>query len=314
MYNQIYQKIKEYDTIIIHRHQRPDGDAMGSQIGFREAIKTTFPSKKVLAVGDVNDRYGFIGTVDAVADEDYRQALVFVLDTAEEFLISDRRYLNGKFIIKIDHHIPRGEFGNLILVDTNFESCAGLISDFIFQTSMKLNSLGAKALFTGIITDSGRFRYDSVNAKTFATTAKLMEHDFSISEVYNNLYVEELKIVRLRAYFTLNFKLTPMKVAYMKNTAQDVQNFDVDLFTISRGMVNTMAGIKDIDIWVNFTEDEINKNIVCELRSSRFNINEIAVKYGGGGHQYASGATLKTFEEADLMLNDLDNLIRGNSK
>ncbi|MGD9605178.1 MAG: bifunctional oligoribonuclease/PAP phosphatase NrnA [Bacilli bacterium] len=314
MYKQIYEKIKEYDTVIIHRHQRPDGDAMGCQIGLKEAIKTTFPHKKVLAVGDVNDRYSFIGGVDDVHDEDYEKALVFVLDTAEEFLISDRRYQKGNFIIKMDHHIPRGEFGDLTLVDTNFESCAGLISDFLFETNMKQSVLGAKALFTGIVTDSGRFRYDSVNAKTFATAAKLTEFGFALSEVYNNLYVEELKIVKLRAYFTLNFKLTPMNVAYMKNTAEDVRKFEVDLFTISRGMVNTMAGIKDIDVWVNFTEDEQNNNVVCEIRSSRYNINEIATKYGGGGHQFASGATIKSFEEADLLLQDLDNLIKENTK
>jgi phosphoesterase RecJ-like protein len=114
----------------------------------------------------------------------------------------------------------------------------------------------------------------------------------------------------MRAQFTLNFKLTEHQVAYMRNTAQDVRNYDSDVFTISRGMVNTMAGIKGIDIWVNFTEDEANNNVICEIRSSKYNINEVAVKYGGGGHQFASGATLKSFEEADAMLQDLDNLMK----
>ncbi|HNZ49874.1 MAG TPA: bifunctional oligoribonuclease/PAP phosphatase NrnA [Bacilli bacterium] len=314
MYQQIFQKIKEFDTIIIHRHQRPDGDALGSQIGFKEALKTSFPQKQVFAVGDTNERLAFVGKMDEIADEVYERALVFVLDTAEEFLISDYRYVKGQFLIKMDHHIPRGEFGNLVLVDTNFESCAGLISDFLFQTGMKLNTVAAQALFTGIVTDSGRFRYDSVTAKTLATAAKLLEYDFSLNEVYSNLYIEELKIVRLRAYFTLNFQLTPLGVAYMKNTAADIKNHDVDLFTISRGMVNTMAGIKGIDIWANFTEDESTNTVICELRSNQYNINAVAAKYGGGGHQFASGATLKSFAEADLMLQDLDNLIKENSK
>lgn len=310
MYKQIFEKITQFDTIIIHRHYRPDGDALGCQIGLREAIKTTYPNKTVLAVGDLNERYAFIGEVDEASNEQYQNALVFVLDTAEEFLISDKRYQNGAFLIKMDHHISRGEFADLTLVDTNFESCAGLIADFVFTTNMKLNEKGARALFSGIVTDSGRFRYDSVNAKTFEVVSKLLAYDFSLSEVYSNLYIEELKTVRMRAQFTLNFKLTEHQVAYMKNTAQDVRNYDSDVFTISRGMVNTMAGIKGIDIWVNFTEDEANNNVICEIRSSKYNINEVAVKYGGGGHQFASGATLKSFEEADAMLQDLDNLMK----
>jgi phosphoesterase RecJ-like protein len=75
-----------------------------------------------------------------------------------------------------------------------------------------------------------------------------------------------------------------------------------------------MAGIKGIDIWVNFTEDDQNKNVMCELRSNRYNINEIATKYGGGGHMFASGATLKNFKEAESMLQDLDNLVKENQK
>ncbi|HBP25672.1 MAG TPA: DHH family phosphoesterase [Acholeplasmatales bacterium] len=314
MYENILKRIQEFDSIIIHRHSRPDGDAMGSQIGLREAIKTTFPEKTVLAPGDTSDRYSFCGDVDLVPDHLYPEALVFVLDTSEEYMISDRRYAQGKYIIKIDHHLTKGEFGNEQLVNTEFESCAGLVADIIFQTGMKLNSQGAKALFAGIVTDSGRFRYDSVTARTFETVAKLLKYDFPISEVYNNLYIEELKTVRLRAKFTLNFQLTPGNVAYMKNTARDIKDYESDLPTISRGMVNTMSGIKGIDIWVNFTEDETAKTVIAEIRSSKYNINEVAVKYGGGGHQLASGATLKSFAEADAMLADLDAMARTNQK
>ena len=81
----------------------------------------------------------------------------------------------------------------------------------------------------------------------------------------------------------------------------------MDTFSISRGMVNTMADIKGVDIWVNFTETE--EGVLCELRSSRYNINPIAVKYGGGGHAKASGASLKNREEAMAMLADLDAML-----
>ena len=75
-------------------------------------------------------------------------------------------------------------------------------------------------------------------------------------------------------------------------------------------MVSTMADIKGVDIWVNFTETD--RGVLCELRSSRFNINPIAVKYGGGGHAKASGATVADYETAMAMLRDLDELTGGN--
>lgn len=309
MLNEILHQINSYDTIIIHRHTRPDGDALGSQIGLKEIIKHNF-KKDVFAVGDDSDRLDFIGKMDIVDDELYDKALVFVLDTADTFLISDERYSKGAYVIKIDHHISRSDFGNLNYVDTSFESCAGLVAYMAIELGLEINQTAAKALFTGIVTDSGRFRYDSTSSRTFSVVSKLLESGLNITEVYDNLYIEELDNVRLKAYFMLNFQLTECNVAYMKNTKADIEKFKTNFFTISRGMVNTMAGIGGISIWANFTEDVENNVIVAELRSNKYNINEIAVKYGGGGHKFASGASLESWEKVDEMLADLDLLIK----
>ena len=134
-----------------------------------------------------------------------------------------------------------------------------------------------------------------------------MKYNFNINDIYNNLYMDTLEMVKLRAQFTLKFKLTKKNVAYIKTTQNEMKEIGVDIFSISRNMVNTMAGIKGIDIWVNFTEDE-DGSVIAEIRSSKYNINPIAVKYGGGGHKAASGATLKNFDEADKMLEDLNKL------
>lgn len=312
MYSNIVKQIKDHHKIILHRHQKPDGDALGSQIGLKEAIMATFPKKKVYAVGDINDRYSFIGSMDVINDDEYENALVIVLDTPEEIMISDDRYKKGDYLIKIDHHIPRSEFANLEIVDPSFESCAGLVANIIFENNMQLSDNGARALYTGMVTDSGRFRFDSVTPRTFEIAAKLIKYNFNMTEIYNNLYLEDLKMIKLRAKFILNFKVTEHNVAYTKTTAKELREYDADIFTISRGMVNTMGGIKGIDIWVNFTEDEVTNTVIAEIRSSKYNINEIATKYGGGGHQSASGASLKSFEEADKMLVDLDNLVKEN--
>lgn len=308
MYKQFLNKIKEYGTIIIHRHGRPDGDALGSQIGLKEAILATYPYKKVYAVGDMNEKLKFIGDVDIINDDIYKNALVIVLDSSDTTMINDDRYKLGRYIIKVDHHISNCNYGNLNIVDTNEVSCASLLAKIIFNCNMKLTPVGARALFTGIVTDSGRFRYNSVTSDTFIIASKLLKYNFDFNEIYNNLYIEDIDIVKLRANMVLSFKTSPKGVAYLINTQEDIKKYNTDLFTISRGMVNVMSGIKGIDVWANFTEDESGK-IICEFRSTKYNVNQVAVKYGGGGHKFASGATIENSNIINNVITDLENLL-----
>ena len=309
MYKKIINKIKEYKTIIIHRHSKPDGDALGSQFGLKEIIKENFPEKEVYAVGDTNQRLLFMGQVDSVDDEKYDNALVIALDCSEKSLLSDGRYIKGKYMIKIDHHILREKFADMEIVDDTFESCCGLIADIAIKQKLKITRKAAESLFTGMVTDSGRFRYDSTTPKTFMIASKLLACNIDIMNIYNNLYLDDLDMIILRAKYVLKMKFTEHNVAYIKTTAEEFKQLNTDIFTISRGMVNTMSGIKGVEIWVNFTED-MGNGIICEIRSNKNNINPIAVKYGGGGHAKASGATVKSFEIADKMLKDLDDLCK----
>ncbi len=308
MFNEIYNKIKEYDTIIIHRHNKPDGDALGSQIGLKEAILATFPNKVVKITGDTTDRYSFMGKMDEISDELYKDALVFVLDSGQTHLISDTRFNTGKFMIKMDHHLAVEDYANINYVDTSRESCAGLIADFIKTVGMNLTKVGAEALFTGMVTDSGRFRYSSTTDKTFDSASFLMKYNPDINNIYLNLYTEDLNVILLKARLTCKIQVTEKNVAYMIHTKEDVKEYGLDIFSISRGMVNLMAGIKGIDIWVNFTED-LDGKILVELRSNGLNINTVAVKYGGGGHLQASGCSLESKEYIYNVLDDLNKIV-----
>ncbi|HHZ17681.1 MAG TPA: bifunctional oligoribonuclease/PAP phosphatase NrnA [Acholeplasmataceae bacterium] len=314
MFTSLLKTIAEYDVIIIHRHLKPDGDAVGSQIGLKEALKANFPDKRIYAVGDTNEKYAFIGSPDDISAEFYADALVIVVDTPEEEMISDKRYRDGAVLVKIDHHPARSSFGHIEIVNTDFESCSGLIADILFNLGLELSPLAARALFTGIVTDSGRFRYSSINARTFEITAKLLRYDFDFNEVYNNLYEEELAFVKLRATFIQKFQLTPNNVAYIKTTAAELKEYGIDMVTASRGMINTMSGIKGVDIWVNFTENPETGKIMAEIRSNKHNISEVAVRFGGGGHRSASGAALRSFAECDAMLAELDKIAKGTTE
>ena len=306
MYEQVLKAITDHQVIIIHRHTNPDGDALGSQIGLKHIIKANFPQKTVYTVGDEAGRYAFMAdsVMDAVPDEAYDGALAMILDTSARKLISDDRYEKAAMTVRLDHHLFCEKIADVEVVDSSCESCCGLIADFCMQTGLTLPAEASEALYTGMVTDSGRFRYDAVSARTFRAAAFLMQNPIDTNELYRNLYASDYEQMKLRAQFVLKIQFTAKNVAYIYTTLEEVKNCPADLFGISRGMVSTMADIRGVDIWVNFTETE--RGVLCELRSSRFNINPVAVKYGGGGHQKASGATVRDRAEAMAMLADLD--------
>ncbi len=309
MFLAIYDKIKEYQTIIIHRHLRPDGDCLGAQMGLKKAILATFPSKCVKVVGDQMMRYNWMGFMDEVSDELYKGALVIVVDSGAEKLISDERYKKGDFLIKIDHHIPQGEYGDISLVDTTYESCCGIITSLIKETPLVMNSEVASLLFCGLVTDSGRFRYSQTNATTFMNASYLMSFGIDTEYIYNNLYVEKLENVKLKAKLITKFKVTEDGVAYLINKWSDVVKYNVGIFDISRGMVNIMSGIEGIDIWANFTENE-NGEVYCEFRSNGKNVNKVATLFDGGGHLQASGCTIKSIKEIKKVIKELNLLAK----
>ena len=308
MFERILELIEKYPRIIIHRHKNPDGDALGCQIGLKHILKDTYPDKEILMVGDMTPRYAFMADtpMDDVCDEAYEGALAIVLDTSAKALISDERYTSATATARIDHHIFVEQICEAEVTDTSYESCCGLITALAIEGNLTVSPTAAKALYTGMITDSGRFRYDSTSPQTFRMAAFLMERKFETGDIYRNLYADELFFIQLRAKITLKIQTTPHRVAYVYNTADEVTAYGADTFTISRGMVNVMSEIRGIDTWTNFTETE--NGVLCEIRSNKHNINPIAVKYGGGGHQKASGCTLKDHEEAMCLLADLNAL------
>ncbi|MBQ2701970.1 MAG: DHH family phosphoesterase, partial [Clostridia bacterium] len=154
MFEEILQEIKNHETLIVHRHSKPDGDAIGSQVGLKKLLQDNFPEKKVYAVGDDPKRYAFIedSTPDEIGDEVYKNALAIVLDCGASALISDERYKTAKTTVRFDHHIFGEKIADYEVVDTSYESCCGLIADFALKSGLRLSPSSAKALFTGMVT------------------------------------------------------------------------------------------------------------------------------------------------------------------
>ena len=312
MFNEILQAIKEYQTIIIHRHFNPDGDAMGSQIGLKNIIKDNYPEKQVYAVGDDPKRFSFMdgAVMDEIEDSIYEGALAIILDCGASTLISDDRWKKAAKTARIDHHIFGEKIADMEVVNTSYESCCGEITELALEGNLQLSPASAKALYTGMVTDSGRFRYDSTTSQTFRLASALLEQKFDLNGLYAQLYADDFAYVRLRAQFILKIQFTDDGVAYIYTTKEELPTYGVDTFTISRGMVATMSDLRGVDVWVNFTETE--NGVLVEIRSNKYNVQPIAVKYGGGGHAKACGATVKDKETAMQLLEDLNAIRRGN--
>lgn len=309
MFESILKEIQAYDTIIIHRHSRPDGDAMGSQIGLKHLLQDNYPGKKIYTVGDEAENFAFMedSIMDDIPDSVFSGSLSVILDCGGANMVNDTRYSLAAKTVRIDHHLFTGQFADVEVIDSDYESCAGLIAMMAMESGWKLSLISAKSLYIGMVTDSGRFRYDKTSANTFRLAAFLMEQKFDTEAIFRDLYADDFESKKLKAEFVLKTQFTKHRVAYIYTTIAEREALNLSAFTVSRGMVNTMADIKGTSIWVNFTETE--EGVLCELRSNDLNINPIAVKYGGGGHAKASGATVPDKETAMAMLNDLDQMI-----
>ncbi|MBO7402765.1 MAG: bifunctional oligoribonuclease/PAP phosphatase NrnA, partial [Lachnospiraceae bacterium] len=301
MFEKLLEDIKQYDKIVIHRHKNPDGDALGSQIGLKNLILDNFEGKEVRTVGDEAGRYAFMeqSVMDEVPDSFYDGALAIVLDTSGANLISDDRYNTAAKTARVDHHLFLEKICDDEIQDQTFESCCGMIAFFAKESGLKLSKLSATSLYTGMVTDSGRFRYDNTNARTFQMASFLMSAGIDTNDLYNKLYSEDFEAIKRKALFVMKIRFTEHRCAYIYNTAKEVEELGMSTFNVSRGMVGVMGDIKGVDIWVNFTEAP--EGVLCEIRSSKYNVCPIAMKYGGGGHEKACGATVPDKETAMKM-------------
>lgn len=305
MIKEIFKTIESYQTIVIHRHERPDLDAIGSQVGLKLILKERYPNKDIYAVGDIN-AMSYHAVMDDISDDTYKDALVIIIDVSVSHMVSDKRYALAKEIIIIDHHqnAPTVENISLAYVDASFNSACEMIVDMCMTESIDIPTLAATYLYGGMVTDSGRFLYLKESVRTFKLASYVCQFHPDIKDMYDYLYTEDLEKRLVKNTFQA-FQTTTNKVAYRINSQSLIQSTGLDFQAISRGMVNLMSGIKEIRIWVSFSEDE-NGAYVCEMRSRHIEIVDIAKAFGGGGHAHACGATLNNLEDVHKMLDMLD--------
>jgi bifunctional oligoribonuclease and PAP phosphatase NrnA len=303
----IQAAIEEYNTIIIHRHVRPDPDALGSQAGLGAIIKATYPEKQVYLAGKDDPSLTFLVEMDSITDSTFEQALIIICDTANTGRIDDERYIKGDKIIKIDHHPNVDPYGDISWVDTTASSTSEMIYEFYSKThGLKMTAEAARLLYGGIVGDTGRFLFPSTTKRTLQVAAELVTYDFDRSSLYDGIYNVKDHIARLRGYILQNFTLNETGLSVIKLTTDILDRFQVSVLETGQ-LVGTLGDIEGIVAWVFFIEEE--DQIRVRLRSKGPVINEVAAKYNGGGHPLASGASVYSWDEAERVVNDLEEVV-----
>lgn len=310
IYKQIYKKIKQYDTIVIARHTGPDPDAIASQIALRDSIRATFPTKNVYAVGTGVSKFKYFGLLDKCPEENLNKALLITCDVPGSMRIDDALPTHFKEVIKIDHHPFEENFGGIEWIEETSSSTCQMIIELIFNTKLIMTKRVAEILFMGVVSDSDRFLLSYTSPKTFSLISRLIEEaNIDFVSLYSHLYERPVSEVKFHGYLSENLEISENGLAYVKITSDIIKKYSVDTSTASN-MINDFNFMKDIYVWTFITYDEKNELYKINIRSRGPIINDIAAKYNGGGHKFASGVRTTDKREIENLLKDLDEVCK----
>ena len=296
MFEKIISKIEEYDSIVIFGHRNPDGDCYGSQIALRNILRDRYPTKSIYCVGSgIKKFFEIIGPTDNVSDEVITKSLAILLDSNDLERAEDQRITTAKDFAKIDHHIDTFTFteGPEVIDDKASSTCE-LIYEFAKENNLEIDLISASALYLGIMTDSGRFQFANNFVKMFEIVKNLC--DLGVDPILlnktNNLIPESS--LDIKAFIYSHVVKTDCGVIYVYATKEDREVLGVTSAQIC-GNTSLIGYIANHPIWFVSAETDTG-GIQTEIRSSIFNVQEIAVRFGGGGHTYAAGFTTKGYQ------------------
>lgn len=309
----ILDKIKEYDKILLFRHFRPDGDAVGSTRGLAEILKLTYPEKKIyLQNADFSDYLSFYGEEDELLpDEEYADALGILMDTATMKRISNQKFPLCKEFVKIDHHIPIESYGVAEWVEEERSSTCEMVAAFYdaFKDELKINKQAATYIYTGMVTDSGRFRFRDVSGETLRLAGLMLDQGVDTDTLFAHLYLRDIETFRFESYVHENMQISPSGVVSIYVSQELQQQFGLSREEASNA-VSYMDSIKGSLIWIAFIENA-DGTIRVRLRSRFVTVSELAERYEGGGHACAAGATVYSLEEMAKLIAEADELLKN---
>ncbi len=312
---QIFNRFEQYDKILLFRHKRIDGDCVGANKGLKGILQATWPNKDVRIIDDQHSDYlAFMGEDDGIVEDAafYADALAVVIDTADTDRVCNPKFTLCKEIVKIDHHIDRTPFGDIAWVEEERSSACEMIADFYatFRGVLRITKEAATHIYTGMVTDSGRFMYEGVSGETLRLAGLMLDQGVDTESLYANLYLKDFDTLKFTAYVYEHMQVTENGVAHLFVDKHMQEKFALSMESAS-ACIGSLSGIRSCLCWIAFIEtgDE-DGAIRVRLRSRFASINHIAENYHGGGHACASGATVYSIDEMHTLLRDADAHIK----
>lgn len=301
----VFSAIEQASSIVIFGHKNPDGDCVGSVLGMKHAILDLFPGKKVYGVG-THPKYlpRDIELSDEVDDETIKNSLALMVDLSDLERVEDQRIMLAPKIVCIDHHVKLKDLSFPVFRDEEAASCTAMIAQALLLRYGKIPSKQcAYYLYLGLVTDSGRFQFDS-RPETLEIGKKLIETGIDYKSLYSELYRQSSIDLRYRSVIYSNFKMDG-KVSYVCISKEMYEPLGLEDNEAS-GKVNLLALLDDHPMWACFTEQK-DGTIRCELRSNgHYNVQKVATKFGGGGHIPASGCRLTSFDQVQAVVDAMN--------
>ncbi|WP_338983430.1 bifunctional oligoribonuclease/PAP phosphatase NrnA [Spiroplasma endosymbiont of Othius punctulatus] len=303
-YQNLINKINEFELIIIAKHVMPDWDAQGSAEGLKLIIEENFKNKKVFIVGSKieSEPYDFKLTEDEI-----KKSILLTVDVANKARIDFDKLDLVKEIFKIDHHkYDVHDFGDNFLVDPQSIACTQVVTIWADEMNLRITKEAAEFLYRGLLTDSGRFLFKNTSAETFEAAKILLSTGIDITKISDDLYLTDLNLKKWLQKISENVIYNEKKeYAYLcvkKNDYYGIINIEA-----AKSALSIMSGTKEISTWFLAYENE-NGIVKVSFRSRKKDVSLIAKKYGGGGHTLAAACEIGTWDNFNKELN---NILKG---
>jgi phosphoesterase RecJ-like protein len=307
LYKKAWDKIINAENILLVAHINPDGDALGSELSLYPILKKL--NKKVTvfnATKPLPQYLDFLPNFNKITDKlpkNIDLTIAFDCGSFDRLGIEEK----GKFLINIDHHISNTNYGDINIVKPDYASTSQVVYEMLKTNNIEIPKESAICLYSALVTDTGSFQYESVNEKVFLAAADLVKAgakpDFVAKMLFQRDRLSRLRLLA-KAYETIEL-CCDGKVAFVEVT-KEMMEMTGAIKEDTDTIVNSVRAIATVEVACMLREDD--EGIKISLRSKNYaDVSKIAVKYGGGGHIRAAGATIKNefdFEKVKNMLKD----------
>lgn len=308
---ELSKRIENANSVCLISHLNPDGDSLGSLLGFGLALRKKYGNKIYMAIPDnVPAKYSFLPGNEEIMnlDDIGKQELYILLDCSDIYRIGENRCIDANKIINIDHHITNDKYGSINIINPYASSTGEMVLSILESMKLDIDNDIAINLYVAISTDTGSFKYDNTSSSTHIAVSKLLEQNINIGEINTKLYQNkpfEKVMLFIDAVGNIEF--------YLDNK--------VGMVTVPLDLIDKWGGTTEyVDGIVEFIRDIDCVEVACVLKETENNIfklsfrsktyvdvSKIATIYGGGGHAKASGCTI-TGEQQDIKKDLLEKI------